>query len=201
MKNVLISVDTQYDFTREGGKHYNRERCSPYFIRNEIVPFLVDKKIKIGEIVSDYRQPRSGDSDESCIPGTWGYTSEIPPEIISFRLVKSMNSPLYARSYGGNRDHEAGPPYIDHSRFYDWMISTAGSGVGRVDKIILIGLTLDCCVLCTAQILRMHGHNVLIVLEGTDTYNPHLQPKDAVMQMVVSNWAEPISWGQAKQIL
>ena len=81
MKYAFLSVDLQNDFTTEGGKHYIKRPCID-FLKENIFPFLKEKGIKINEIISDYRQPRPGDRDESCMPGTWGYKSIVPREIV-----------------------------------------------------------------------------------------------------------------------
>ena len=69
MRYQFLSVDLQNDFTAEGGKHY-KIRPSINLDKEVLFPFLKEKGIKISEIISDYRQPRLGDRDESCIPGT-----------------------------------------------------------------------------------------------------------------------------------
>jgi len=44
------------------------------------LPCLKEKGIKIAEIISDYRQPRPGDLDDSTRPGETGYESGKPEE-------------------------------------------------------------------------------------------------------------------------
>ena len=77
MKTKIISIDFQKDFTAEGGICH-KPRPSVDFVKNTLVPYLTEKKIKIAEIISDYRQPRPGGRGNCCRPGEWGYESEIP---------------------------------------------------------------------------------------------------------------------------
>lgn len=55
-KVIIIAVDLQKDFSAVGGLHY-RPRKSVQFVTNILVPYLRGWRIKIAEIVSDYRQP------------------------------------------------------------------------------------------------------------------------------------------------
>jgi len=130
-----------------------------------------------------------GDLDDSCNPGTWGYTSEIPEALVGSRLVKCMNSPFFTRRNIGVADAKPGLPFADPERFYDWL----GSFVNVDDTIVLFGLTLDCCVLCTAQAIRFRGYDVRILLEATDTYDGGEESRRQTMDLVVSNWAKPMT--------
>ena len=89
MKYQFLAVDLQNDFTTEGGKHYIKRPCVN-FLKENIFPFFKEKSIKINEIISDYRQPRPGDRDESCVPGTWGYESIVPKEIVKSALTAAL---------------------------------------------------------------------------------------------------------------
>ena len=72
MSNIkIISVDFQKEFSAKGGKHY-RQHPNVDFIKKILVLFLRKNGIKIAEIVSDYRQPRPGDLDDSTRPGEIG---------------------------------------------------------------------------------------------------------------------------------
>ena len=65
--------------------------------------------------------------------------------------------------------------------------------------IVLFGLTVDCCVLCTAQELNFRGYNVYILEEATDTYSGSLEEKEIVLNNPpLTNWAEKISWEEVK---
>lgn len=188
----LIAVDLQYDFTRVGGKHFRAERICVPFIRERLIPYLQAEKVKIAEIISDYRQPRPGDLDDSCNPGTWGYKSEIPEDLVSSRWVKCMNSPYYVRENGGIAEARPGRPLIHPNLFYEWLFSF----VNQQDTIVLFGLTLDCCVLCTAQAICFQGYEVRILLDATDTYTGGEKSLNLTMELVVSNWAKPISFDE-----
>ena len=125
MKYQFLSIDIQNDFATEGGKHY-KIRPSIQFDKGILFPFLKEKGIKINEIVSDYRQPRPGDRDESCVPGTWGYESIVPRELVKAQWIKCMNSPIWTRENIGNPDKKAGLPYQDTKAFGDWLEANLG---------------------------------------------------------------------------
>ncbi len=197
----LMAVDLQYDFTRPKGQHFKPERTSVNFVRKEIIPFLVEKEIKIAEIISDYRQPRPGDLDDSCRPGEWGYTSEIPDDLVETRWIKCLNSPLYTRKNIGVEKRKPGKPEADAEGFYSWLNGCIRRDYHNMGTFILFGLTLDCCVLCTAQAIRFHGYDVKIVMEGTDTYDGFPLNKTVVMNRVLRNWAEPVTWAEAQGML
>ena len=57
----LLCVDLQNDFASPGGIFYNY-RESVRFVTDELFPFLEERGVGVSEIVSDYRQPRKGDS-------------------------------------------------------------------------------------------------------------------------------------------
>jgi nicotinamidase-related amidase len=201
MSNLkLISVDFQKDFSSPGGRHYKDRPCVN-FIKNTVIPFLRENGIKVGEIVSDYRQPRPGDNDDSCRPGTEGYLSEMPEDVkLKPVWIKCMNSPLWTRENIGVADKEPGLPVQDPKAFTEWLYSIIGRP-GEVD-IALIGLTLDCCVFCTAQELRFRGYNVKIIEEAVDTYSMASGEKETILNNYpLKNWAKPISWEEAKKLL
>ena len=80
MKYSFIAVDIQNDFATEGGKSYSH-KPSIDFMKKYIFPYFILNNIKVNEIISDYRQPRPGDSGDMCHPGTWGYESVMPAEL------------------------------------------------------------------------------------------------------------------------
>ena len=126
MKPVrLLGIDLQNDFASEGGKHYT-PKPSVTFLQSTLFPYLEGRHIKICEIISDYRQPRPGDSGEGCIPGTRGYESIIPRELVKSQWVKCMNSPLWIRENGGDPDKAPGLPYQDPQKFGAWLKNNLG---------------------------------------------------------------------------
>jgi nicotinamidase-related amidase len=151
-KIKFICVDFQKDFTSEGGKAY-KSRPSVDFVKETLVPFFRKHNIKTAEIISDYRAPRSG-STAICRPGEVGFESELPDDIkIQDIRIKSMNSPLWSRANCGVADQPAGIPFQDSDGFAKWLHHTVGNPE-EVENVILFGLTIDCCVLSTAQELR-----------------------------------------------
>ncbi len=202
MKTIkIISVDMQKEFSAIGGKHYC-EHQNVEFIKNILVPFFRKKKIKIAEIISDYRQPRPGDLDDSTKPGERGYISEIPKDVkLKDIWIKCMNSPIWTRKNIGNQNKKPGLPFQDPEKFTRWLNLTIGKP-NKVDGVILIGLTVDCCIFCTAQELKFRGYNVKILKEGVDVYSGNKKEKEIVLEKSpLSNWAKVISWKELKEKL
>ena len=201
---VFISVDMQYDFSRKGGPHYNPKRRSIAFVKNKLIPYLQKKNIKISEIISDYRPPRLKKSSKVnvCIPGEWGYTSEIPTYIRNGKQwIKCMNSPIWVRKNIGNAMKKPSYPYQDTKSFTKWLDETIGKP-NEVGLVILFGLTTDCCVFCTCQELYFRGYNVRILKEATDTYTGH--DKDRILtDFPLRNWMKngPITFNELKRII
>lgn len=97
MATKIISVDLQKEFSSPGGKHY-RPHPNVKFVRETLIPFLREHDIRVVEIISDYRQPRPGDLDDSTKPGQWGYVSELPDDVkLKPVWIKCMNSPIWTR--------------------------------------------------------------------------------------------------------
>ena len=195
----IISIDFQKDFTLEGGCNYKTHRPSVDFVKNTLVPFLRKHKIKIYEIVSDYRQPRPGDRGDSCHPGELGFESDISDDVKDKKVwIKCMNSPLWMRKNIGVSNKKAGLPYQDTKAFEKWLLTNIGKPQDN-KEIILIGLTADCCVLSTAQELTWRGYKVKILEEATDVYKGSLEDKKAALKLMESNrWAEVITWKEFK---
>lgn len=108
-----------------------------------------------------------------------------------------MNSPIWTRKNIGVPGKKPGLPYQDPKAFGGWLDKT----VGKPNKtnIVLIGLTLDCCVFCTAQELTFRAYNVRILAEGVDVYSGKSKEKAMVLNNYpLSNWAEPVSWNALK---
>ncbi len=199
MKTKIVCVDFQKEFTDEKGLCY-RPRQSVGFIKNTLVPYLEERNIKLAEIISDYRSPRPGDRGNYCRPGTWGYESEIPQCVKDNDIwIKCMNSPIWVRDYIGIADKQCGLPFQDPKKFNDWIKKVIGEPYDT--QILLVGLTLDCCVLCTAQELSFRGYKVKILKEAVDVYSGFQTEKEALFKVPLQNWAEGISWQEAQGIL
>jgi len=199
MKTKIVSIDFQKDFTAEGGRCY-RLRPSVDFVKNTLAPFLEKHNLKIAEIISDYRQPRPGDRGNCCQPGEWGYESEIPEQVKDKDIwIKCMNSPIWVRDNIGDSNKEPGLPYQDPKKFSEWTERE----IGKPDdtEILLIGLTLDCCVLCTAQEFKFRGYKVKILKEAVDAYSGNSDDKETLCKTPVENWADVINWDEAQRLL
>ena len=197
----IISVDFQKEFSAKGGKHY-KPHPNVDFIKKILVPFLRKNNIKIAEIVSDYRQPRPGDLDDSTRPGEEGYVSEIPEDVkLKNVWIKCMNSPIWTRENIGDPNKKPGLPYQDPEAFTKWLNSTIGKPE-EVDEVVLVGLTIDCCVFCTAQELKWSGYNVKILQEAVDVYSGNPQETKMILSNPpLLNWAKVISWDKLKETL
>lgn len=199
-KHIILSVDLQKDFAVNGGKHYH-PHPNVDFIQKTLIPFLRDHKIKVAEIVSDYRQPRPGDRDDSCNPGKVGYESIIPDDIkLKPVWIKCMNSPIWTRENAGEANKTAGLPYEDTIGFGKWLEKV----IGDPDSVIpvIVGLTIDCCCLCTTQELSMRGYEVKVLAEGVDPYSGNQAEKEQILAgSILSNWGEVIYWDELRQEL
>src|SRR3989344_6121001 len=198
MKYQLLSVDLQNDFATDGGKHY-KVRPSINFDKKVLFPFLVKNNIKISEIISDYRQLRPGDKDESCIPGSWGYESIVPKKIVKDTWIKCMNSPIWIRKNIGNPAKKPGLPYQDTKAFGKWL----DKNIGKQAEVtpVLFGLTLDCCVLSTLQELNWRGYYPLVLDNGVDHYRGTKEDKKNILKSAVTNWAKVVYWDNLKNKL
>lgn len=197
----IVSIDFQNEFTAKGGVCY-KPRESTLFVKEKLVPLLRKSEIKIAEIISDYRQPRPGDRGDCNHPGTWGYESEIPKDMrFTDQWIKCMNSPIWTRKNIGEESKKPGLPYQDPTSFQKWLLKTIGSP-SKAGKIILIGLTLDCCVLSTAQELNWRAYDVYVLSEAVDTYSGSKKEKKYLLKNPpLTNWAEPISFRELRPLL
>lgn len=183
----FISVDLQKDFTDPDGKAYKPRPCVD-FIKNTLIPYFKDNDLKIAEIISDYKQPRPGDSGDCCWPGSKGFESIIPDSIKKMPVwVKSMNSPIWIRQNNG-------VPYQDGNAFQNWLDKNVGPMNTKTD-VVLFGLTSDCCVLSTAQELKWRGYKVYILKDAVDNYSGDQIEKTMVLNNPpLTNWAQIVSW-------
>jgi nicotinamidase-related amidase len=194
----IISIDLQKDFTAAWGACYQPRPCVE-FIRKSIVPHCRKHGIHIAEIVSDYRQPRPGVPSIHCEPGNPGYESVLPADVKHSQVwIKCMHSPLWVRENGGLADNSPGKPYQDPAGFTDWLTAVVGSPEENIE-IHLIGLTLDCCVLCTAQELFFRGYQVKFLVEALDTYNGSHAEKHSLFATPLANWGRSVSWQEIKE--
>lgn len=197
----MISVDFQGEFVSSDGRWANPGK-SVHFIEGTLIPFFREHQLRVFEIISDYRQPRPGDSGDGCYPGTPGYESKIPSDVKSGDIwVKCMNSPIWTRENIGKANAEPGLPYQDPDQFTEWLLRTVGQP-DSLDFVTLFGLTADWCLLCTAQELSWRGYAVKILEQGTDVVNGDEEYKRQLLtKSPLLNWASVISWCELKGIL
>ncbi len=199
MKYEFVAVDVQNEFASEGGKFYSY-KPSVKFLEQVFFPFLKGKDIRINEIVSDYRQPRPGDSGDGCYPGTWGYESLIPLETKKAVWVKAMNSPIWIRENGGEGDKQPGIPFPDSNLFGKWI----EENIGKREEVrpVIFGLTIDCCVLCTVQEFKWRGFKPIVIIETVDHASGSLEDRDVILEKsALSWWAEVISFEDFKKLM
>ncbi len=194
----IISVDMQRDFCANGGACYQVRPCVE-FIQKILVPHCRNHGIRLAEIVSDYRQPRPGVPFAHCVPGTPGYQSELPVDIKKpHSWIKSMHSPVWVRKHCGIAEKRPGKPYADPESFSNWLATVVGPPQAS-ETIVLIGLTLDCCILCTAQELFFRGYKVEFLVEAVDTYSGSQEEKQSLFDTPLANWGQPVSWQQIRE--
>lgn len=199
MKYEFIAVDIQNDFATEGGKFYSY-KPSVSFIKENILPYLKENNIKINEIISDYRQPKNGDTGDGCHPGEWGYESVIPKEFQKSLWVKCMNSPIWIRKNIGKANKKPGLPYPDSKAFGKWI----KNNIGRPEETIpvIFGLTIDCCVLSTVQEFKWRGFSPIIIREAVDTSNGIIEDRDLVLEKTALRWwGKTMNWEDFKKLL
>ncbi len=178
----FVVVDFQKDFSSQEWKAY-RPRSSIDFVKKTLVPFFRKNTIKVAEIISDYRAPRSW-STRICNPWDEGFESEIPNDIkLDDVRIKAMNSPLWTRENAGIAHEDPGIPFQDAPWFTAWLENSIGQPEDD-NKIVLFWLTLDCCVLSTAQELSWRGYNVYILEDWVDTYSGDEKEKTRILNHV-----------------
>lgn len=192
----FLSVDFQNEFANIKGKWFNGGE-SIRFIDKKLVPFFKKNKIKVNEIISDYRPPRNSDSGIGCIPGEFGYESTFPKEVREENpWIKCMNSPIWVRKNIGDKDLLPGKPYQDSKSFDNWLKKQFGTPNDDL-TIILFGLTLDCCVLATAQELCWRGYKFKILIEATDVMpnkNQKIIKEQIIDGEVLNHWLDFIEF-------
>ena len=201
MEYKFLSVDFQNEFADKNGKWFNGGE-SVSFVKKKLVPFLKKKQIRVSEIISDYRPPRNSDSGVGCIPGEFGFESSLPDEVREKNpWIKCMNSPIWVRKNIGVKDKKAGAPYQDCKKFDKWLKQQFGKP--REDlTIVLFGLTLECCVLSTAQELYWHGYNFVILTEATDVM-PNKNQTEIKQQIVegevLNHWLKFVGFAELQK--
>ena len=62
------------------------------------------------------------------------------------------------------------------------------------EQIILFGVMLEICVLCTLQELRYRGYRTGVLFEGVDTYSGDTAQKRLLCETLFPFWGEAIYW-------
>jgi len=173
----FLSVDFQYDFADKNGKN----PCigtSPKFVKEQLLPWLKDKGIKVLEIVSDYRLPRGKSKNESCVPGTKGFESLIPNEAkLPQRFIKCMHNPTWGRDNIGDSSQTPSDVYPMPERFTEWANTQMPD---KQKPVVLFGETLECCILNVSQELYYRGYKVYVIYEASDPMSERQDYKDEI---------------------
>jgi nicotinamidase-related amidase len=189
----IISVDLQNEFAAEGGGLYRPRPCVP-FLQDTFIPFVRDQGYKVAEIISDYRATPPETGASACVPGKWGYLSQIPADVKhNWVWVKAETSPAWIREGGGEPGVLPGAPYLAPQAFSEWLSATIGPP-DEEDQLILMGLMLEICVLCTLQELRYRGYRASVLFEGVDTYSGDTQQKHLLFETLFPFWGRAIYW-------
>ncbi len=196
MTYKVIAVDLQNDFATVWGNCY-KLRPSVEFVLKRLVPFFRANKIKLYEIISDYRQPKPRSTRNNCVPWTRWFESVIPKDIkFAKPWVKAMNSPIRVRENIFDWSKETSMPYQDSHLFDERLLNNIWPRDLR-SEIILIGLTLDCCVLCLAQELSRRWYKVTTIIETVDTYSWDQDEKNMILSNYpLKKWLSSITWNQ-----
>lgn len=200
-KIEFIAVDFQKDFTLPNRACYVKGD-SIDFIKKTLVPYLVDKKIKVHEIISDYRLPRLKSKGKCCNPNDDGFESDLPVSVKHENpWLKCMHSPLWTRKNIGLSGVRPGTPYQDPALFDQWLKEHIGVPTG--DKlVVLFGLTMEICVLSVAQELYFRGYRVVVVYECTDPMNERLKYKEFIAyHSSLSLYAKAITFEELKTLI
>ena len=197
-RHEFIAVDFQKDFTRPEGVCFN-QGSSISFVKTDLLSFFRKNDIKTHEVISDYRLPRSGSKTESCVPGTFGFDSDLE-EDVKHRdpWIKCMHNPLWIRNNIGKTGKKYGIPYQNPRRFNQWL--TKHFGFPNDDlKIVLFGLTMEVCLLSLAQELYFRGYKVEAIYEATDPMNERISYKESIARhSTLSIYADVISFETLK---
>jgi nicotinamidase-related amidase len=109
--------------------------------------------------------------------------------------VKAETSPSWIREGGGKPAAVPGEPYPAPHDFSEWLATTVGPPT-QAQEIVLIGLMLEICVLCTLQELRYRGYQARVLFKGVDTYAGAEKQKRLLFETLFPFWGQPI-YGQA----
>jgi nicotinamidase-related amidase len=186
MDIAFISVDMQNDFVSEGGIWYQRKECAAFF-RDSVVPVLRSSGRKVQSITSDYSLPRANGSRSYCVPGQWGGQSVVPADVTQFTWVKAARSPIWVRDQSGVE------PRPEPRRFTDWLHESVGPPSPQL-HVCVMGVALECCVLCVVQELYFRGYRVRLVPEAVDTESGDTAEKDFCLRLLFRLWASPLLW-------
>jgi len=114
--------------------------------------------------------------------------------------IKCLNSPSWTRENAGIPQSKPGSPRPNPEGFSNWLKN--GVGHPGENDIVLFGLTLDCCVFCTAQDLAFRGYDVSILAEGTDTRSGDQSEKEYLLENPpLIHWARSITMAELMDYL
>jgi len=190
----FVAIDLQNDFISKGGIWYQNYPCVD-FIKNDLIPYFSKTNHELSQIISDYELPRMNGSCSYCIPNTWGYNSIVPKQIIKGETwIKATRSPNWVRNKNGLH------PIIRPDLFTKWLVDNIGDPNSK-EPVILMGVSLDCCVLCVAQEMYFRGYNINFLYEGVDFSFQKSIIKDNFIHEFVSVWGKVVYWQEIKEFI
>ena len=167
MKYAIISVDFQNSYLLKDQEFYcSRPGLLSGIVRN-LYPLLRKYDIQVHQIMSDYRAP-SKEHKVGCQPGTIGFLSGLNNSYCTNEpFYKANISPLWQRKNIGQADMPTEEPYLNASKFYEWVRNNFGSPSDI--KIILMGIGIESSMFATAKEFSQMGYDVYFLYEACDT--------------------------------
>lgn len=167
MKYAIVSVDLQNSYLLKNQEFYSsRPGLLSGIVRN-LYPLLKKYDIQVHQIMSDYRAP-SKEHKVGCQPGTIGFLSGLNNSYCTNEpFYKANISPLWQRKNIGQADMPTDEPYLDASKFKNWVEENFGSPSDI--RIILIGIGIESSMFATAKEFSIMGYDVYFLYEACDT--------------------------------
>ena len=122
----------------------------------------------------------------------------ILPEVKKgYPWIKCMHNPLWTRNNIGKNDGSLGEIFQDPKGFNEWISHHISH-----KKVVLFGLTSECCITQTASELYFRGYDVYVIYEATDPMNELIDRKDEIMyHSTLSLYAKTILFHEFVKLL
>lgn len=163
LRQVLVIIDLQNDFTRPEG-HYARRHpgMSHIAAAKEAIRRLLGwwGKEPVIVVQSDYRHHQFGEGVSMCIPGTWGHQldKDLPLGRDPTFMVKGEHSAFSSPPFRAYLEQE------------------------RIDTLVVCGFLAEYCVRQTARDALETGYTVHLPVDGIGTGDDVQHRKQQVLQ-------------------